>query len=79
MKNIAKLCISSIDNDNTLIKKCAQVVSYLDWETRIHSHQVIKYASIIADCVGLTEDEKYNLCAAALLHDVGKSKIPKKY
>ena len=40
--------------------------------TKGHSERVRNYAIVIAQEMGLTQDEVYNLRTAALLHDIGK-------
>lgn len=48
-----------------------------DHETYIHSLDVCNIASMIAQKLDLTKEEKYNVAMAALYHDIGKLWINK--
>ncbi len=43
--------------------------------TQHHSYRVSRYATAIASCMGLSEDEIEDIRAAALLHDIGKLEV----
>ncbi len=46
-----------------------------DAYTQNHSYRVSVYATAIASCLGLTDDEIEDIRAAALLHDIGKLEV----
>lgn len=54
------------------IKGLAQALEARDAYTRGHSERVTKYALLIADELGLNEDQKKLISYAGLLHDIGK-------
>jgi putative nucleotidyltransferase with HDIG domain len=43
-----------------------------DWQTGAHVRRVAKYALILADALGVDEEERRTIELAALFHDVGK-------
>ena len=54
------------------IRTLAAAIDEKDPYTRGHSGRVAKYSLILAETVGLPEDEVYKIRISALLHDVGK-------
>ncbi|MCX7944744.1 MAG: GAF domain-containing protein [Deltaproteobacteria bacterium] len=54
------------------IKGLAQALEARDSYTRGHSERVTKYALLIAEELGLNEDQKKLISYAGLLHDIGK-------
>lgn len=54
------------------IRTLAAAIDEKDPYTRGHSGRVAKYSVIIAETLGLPEDEVYKIRISALLHDVGK-------
>lgn len=54
------------------IRTLAAAIDEKDPYTRGHSGRVAKYSLILAETVGLPEDDVYKIRISALLHDVGK-------
>ena len=54
------------------IRTLAAAIDEKDPYTRGHSGRVAKYSVILAETVGLPEDDVYKIRISALLHDVGK-------
>jgi diguanylate cyclase (GGDEF)-like protein/putative nucleotidyltransferase with HDIG domain len=65
----------SILNDS-LLKTLAEVVDLRDPYVLGHSEQVTRYATLLAQHIGLEKDQVENIRKAALLHDIGKLGIP---
>lgn len=47
-----------------------------DRETEGHTRRVVQYSLLLADCLGLSAEEKLDLKRGALMHDIGKLSIP---
>ncbi|MBN2232934.1 MAG: response regulator [Deltaproteobacteria bacterium] len=61
--------------NNSVIQSVGALIMAIeekDIYTRGHSHRVAFYASLMAENIGLSVEDKKNLEYAALLHDVGK-------
>jgi len=58
------------------IEALAAAIDAKDHTTHSHLHRVRTYAIEIAKDLGLSQEEMDALCAAALLHDVGKLAVP---
>ncbi len=58
------------------IKALASAVDAKDPYTARHSMRVTRLSLILADTIGLSEDEKHALELAAWMHDVGKIGVP---
>ncbi|MFZ5353820.1 MAG: HD domain-containing phosphohydrolase [Bacillota bacterium] len=56
-------------------KAFLSVIDAMDEYTYTHTEGVVKYASILADELNLTETEKENIRIGALLHDIGKLEL----
>jgi putative nucleotidyltransferase with HDIG domain len=66
----------SIDRQEELLRAVAAALEAEDRYTRGHSDRVARYAGSIARRMGLSDVEREAVCAAALVHDVGKLRIP---
>lgn len=58
------------------INKYLQLLKQHDYETYLHSRRVCSLATLIGETLGLLEKEINELFITALLHDIGKLKIP---
>lgn len=61
---------------SSLILSLATALSHHDRKTRGHSERTRAYTDMIAEEMGLAEDDRDRLRWAALLHDVGKLEVP---
>ncbi len=61
---------------DTTMRTLAKTIDAKDRYTKGHSQRVAKYAVEIAKRMGKTEEELRNIYYAALLHDVGKIRVP---
>jgi putative nucleotidyltransferase with HDIG domain len=52
------------------------MLKWYDLNTYLHCRRVARIAEIIGRCIGLNSRELLNLADAALLHDLGKIRIP---
>jgi HD-GYP domain-containing protein (c-di-GMP phosphodiesterase class II) len=59
-----------------LISIAEQIALVIDEYTRGHSERVSHYCKLMADQIGLNENQKKILQLASILHDVGKIGIP---
>ena len=66
------------DTFATTIRSLVQALDTRDPYTKGHSEQVAKYAVMIAQEMGLSDNEIDNIRFAGLLHDIGKIGIPEK-
>lgn len=62
-------------NEN-IMRTLARTIDAKDQYTNGHSQRVAKYALELAKRIGKTKEEQKNIYYAALLHDVGKIRIP---
>lgn len=62
--------------NGTIMRTLARTIDAKDRYTNGHSQRVAKYALALAERMGKTEEEQKNIYYAALLHDVGKIRIP---
>jgi putative nucleotidyltransferase with HDIG domain len=62
--------------NDSLLKTLAEVVDLRDPYVLGHSEQVTRYATLLAQNVGLDKRQVENIRKAALLHDIGKLGIP---
>ncbi len=60
----------------TIMETLAKTIDAKDRYTKGHSRRVAEYALEIAKRMGKTEEEQQDIYYAALLHDVGKIRIP---
>jgi len=51
-------------------------LDFRDNETHGHSYRVVKYAVVVATCMGVTEPDLTWIRRGAILHDVGKIGVP---
>ena len=58
------------------IKALASAVDAKDHNTARHSRRVTELSLILADAIGMTQEEKHVLELAAWMHDVGKIGVP---
>ena len=56
--------------------RLARAIEYRDSSTGIHLLRMAHYAEVLAEAVGMSEDEVGILTSAAPLHDIGKIGIP---
>lgn len=76
--------VNILDEKNNQIQKMtlqtiatiANTIDAKDEYTRGHSRRVSEYSMAIAQELGLSEDEVYNIRSVALLHDIGKIGVP---
>ena len=57
---------------------CLDKVKAYDIDTYLHCQRVAQISIYAGKCIGLTNDDLNTLRHTALLHDIGKIKIPKK-
>ncbi|MCK9362864.1 MAG: HD domain-containing protein [Syntrophales bacterium] len=55
-----------------MVKSLVQAIEIKDTYTRGHSERVCRYSMLLAEKMGLDEEQKANLQWAGMLHDVGK-------
>ncbi len=72
----ARLNIALKDTQMETIFRLSMAIEYRDRETGAHIHRVSEYAGLIAEGIGLTEEEVELIKAAMPLHDIGKIAIP---
>ena len=72
----ARLNIALKDTQMETIFRLSIAIEYRDRETGAHIHRVSEYAGLIAEGIGLTEEEVELIKAAMPLHDIGKIAIP---
>ncbi|MGB6369572.1 MAG: HD domain-containing phosphohydrolase, partial [Atribacterota bacterium] len=70
--NNARLYQKIQDSYFEIVKALAQAIEAKDPYTHGHSERVMQYAVLIAQKLGLPEEEKESLKYAAILHDIGK-------
>jgi putative two-component system response regulator len=58
------------------LKALASAVDAKDRHTARHSRQVTRLALLLADAIGLSSEERYQLELSAWMHDVGKIGVP---
>lgn len=58
------------------VRALVELIEAKDTYTALHSKNVCTYATRIAQHIHMTETEIFNISIAALLHDLGKVKIP---
>lgn len=76
--------INMVDEKNKEIQKMtlqtiatiANTIDARDEYTQGHSKRVSEYSAIIAEALGMTEEEIQNIRFVALLHDIGKIGVP---
>jgi putative nucleotidyltransferase with HDIG domain len=73
-ENIVKPVLESVIYNNDTISSYIKIIEY-DYYTHTHSLNVSVYALCLGAELGLDEDLLTSLGRAALLHDIGKSKI----
>jgi putative nucleotidyltransferase with HDIG domain len=61
------------------ILKCMKQIKEMDKYIYYHSLNVASVCNLIGSWLSMSEDELQELVLAALLHDIGKLKIPKEY
>jgi putative two-component system response regulator len=59
-----------------LLSRLAMATEYRDDDTQQHTQRVGRTAALLADVLGLPEDEVRDIRSAAPLHDVGKVALP---
>ncbi|MEW5894538.1 MAG: HD domain-containing phosphohydrolase [Candidatus Omnitrophota bacterium] len=64
------------DSQKEIIRRLAQAAEFRDNETGAHIIRISKYCTLLAQALGLREDECELLAMAAPLHDIGKIGIP---
>ncbi len=64
------------DREREVLYRLAKAAEYRDFSTGLHLLRMSHYAEMIAEGVGLAEDEVRRLTLAAPLHDIGKIGIP---
>jgi len=72
----ARLNIALRDTQMETIFRLSMAIEYRDRETGAHIHRVSEYAGLIAEGIGLVEEEVELIKAAMPLHDIGKIAIP---
>jgi len=72
----ARLNIALKDTQMETIFRLSMAIEYRDRETGAHIHRVSEYAGLIAEGIGLTEEEVELIKVAMPLHDIGKIAIP---
>lgn len=72
---ISKLVTNDVNESNVVIKYLAEIKDF-DEYTYTHCVNVSFYSMLIARWISLPEDRTEDVVQAALLHDIGKSKIP---
>jgi len=68
--------LRALDESQDMIFSLAMALESKDKYTRGHSERVAEYALVLADHLGLNEEDKKSLWGAAILHDIGKIGIP---
>jgi putative nucleotidyltransferase with HDIG domain len=76
-ENIVKPVLQSIIHNHDTISSYIKIIEY-DYYTHTHSLNVSVYSLCLGAELGLSEDVLVSLGRAALLHDIGKSKIDSK-
>ncbi|QSZ42703.1 HD domain-containing protein [Sulfurimonas aquatica] len=74
-KEVVDNMVGTILDDNFTIKSLMKIANH-DYYTQTHSINVTIYALSLGSFIGLEEEELSKLGESALLHDLGKSKIP---
>lgn len=62
--------------EREMLFRMARLVEYRDLGTGMHLLRMARYAEMVAEEMGMTEEEVRILAAAAPLHDIGKIGIP---
>ena len=65
----------SFHDQNIMIKTLLSILQCIDSYTRTHSENVSKYATIMAQKMGLPEEDLITLRLGGLLHDIGKIEV----
>jgi putative nucleotidyltransferase with HDIG domain len=80
LERLAQLTSASASREATpqlsMLKELAEALEAGDPYTRNHSRRVARYASMIAERLGLPADEVDRIRTAAAVHDVGKVRTP---
>lgn len=58
------------------VRALVELIEAKDTYTALHSRNVCTYATRIARQLGMSEEQIFNISIAALLHDLGKVKVP---
>jgi anti-anti-sigma factor len=72
----ARLLEKTRKNYAGLVRALISAIEAKDKFTRGHTERVTRYAAVLADEVGLDEDQRQNLLFGAVLHDVGYLGVP---
>ena len=64
------------DREREMLYRLAKAAEYRDFSTGIHLLRMSHYAEMIAEGLGMSEEEVRRLTLAAPLHDIGKIGIP---
>ena len=74
-KEVVGSFIETILNDSNALQSLMKITAH-DYYTHTHSINVGIYSICLGEYLGIDGDELLNLGTSALLHDIGKSKIP---
>lgn len=76
LEDVSKTLSTEINKNNQMIGQTERIKD-TDEYTYNHSINVAIYSVYIGNLIGLDKDKIKELCQAALLHDIGKAKVPK--
>lgn len=76
IENVVRQSLDFLRDDRAL-KTIAPFISH-DYKTYTHSLQVFVYALSLLSCFDVPEEEHYEYGLGAMLHDIGKTRIPLK-